>query len=801
MADPIISTTHSPGPAGTDGIAAEAAPAHARPIASRDDFRTLANAIPQMAWIADGSGYIFWYNQRWYDYTGTTLEDMMGWGWSTVHHPDHLEAVTARFKAALTSGDAWEDTFPLRRHDGEFRWFLSLARPQRDAEGHIVRWFGTNTDITEQRDADEALRRSESRFRTLIDAAADIIWSTTAEGELLPPQDGWTRFTGQSGPVLANGGWLEAVHPDDREKTMEGWHEAVANGARYHVEHRLRRRDGEYRDMEVSAVPVINGTGHIQEWVGIHTDVTARKAAAEAVEAARDAAEAANRAKSQFIANMSHELRTPLSAVIGYSEMLSEEIEDLGHTHLLKDLAKIESSARHLLSLINDVLDLSKIEAGRMTVSREKFGVGAMLNDVVAAAEGLVVKKRNRLVREFGSGLGDMVSDDLKIRQCLLNLLGNAAKFTEDGTITLVARREVRNGHDWLVFDVRDTGIGMSEEQLGRLFKRFSQADESTTRQFGGTGLGLAITRAFCRKLGGDVTVASVLGEGTTFTLLLPADLPDTVEDVAEPRAESRAQTATRRNNVVLVVDDDPSARELLSRFLTREGFDVYCEADGLSGLEQARILRPMAVLLDVEMPQMNGWAVLHAIRSDPMLAHTPVIMASVVNEQSLGYALGATDYLVKPIDWGTLKGAIARLRVRSEAGEVLLVDDDPDARERLRTMLSREGWTVTQAQNGQEALACVEASMPALILLDLMMPVMDGFEFLQALRSTAAGQGVPVVVLTAKDMTTEELNVLASQADRVVRKGSLSLGDLVRELNAIVPPEDNPQAVTGDNP
>jgi PAS domain S-box-containing protein len=769
----------------------EAAPAHAHPIASRDDFRTLADAIPQLTWIADGLGHVFWYNRRWYDYTGTTLEEMAGWGWRSVHHPDHLDGVIDRFKAAIALGEEWEDTFPLRRADGVYRWFLSRARPQRDGEGRVVRWFGTNTDITEQREADEALRRSEARFRTLVDAAADIIWSTTAEGVLLPPQEGWTRFTGQSGAALAGTGWLDAVHPEDQERTLSGWREAVANGARYHMEHRLRRRDGEYRDMEVSAVPVINGTGLIQEWVGIHTDVTARRAAAAAVEAARDAAEAANRAKSQFIANMSHELRTPLSAVIGYSEMVAEEIEELGHPELVRDMGKIQSSARHLLNLINDVLDLSKIEAGRMTVSRERFGVGPMLREVVEAAGALAAKKRNTLLEEIGADLGEMLSDDLKVRQCLLNLLGNAAKFTEDGTITLRAWREVREGAGWLAFAVADTGIGMSEDQVSRLFQRFSQADESTTRQFGGTGLGLAITRAFCRKLGGDVTVESIEGEGTTFTMRLPAELPEQMEDVEAPREEVLREVLPRRNSMVLVVDDDPSARELLSRFLSREGFSVHCEADGLAGLERARALHPMAVILDVEMPKMNGWAVLHAMRSDPALAHTPVIMASVVNEQSLGYALGATDYLVKPIQWSTLKGAIARLRVRSEAGEVLLVDDDADARERLRTMLSREGWTVVEAQNGQEAVACVEVSMPALILLDLMMPVMDGFEFLQALRSMPAGQGVPVVVLTAKDISTEELNLLATQADRIVRKGSLSLADLVRELNAIVPPED----------
>jgi CheY-like chemotaxis protein len=407
------------------------------------------------------------------------------------------------------------------------------------------------------------------------------------------------------------------------------------------------------------------------------------------------------------------------------------------------------------------------------------------------AAGALVAKKNNTLAQDAPPGLGEMLSDDLKIRQCLLNLLGNAAKFTENGTITLRARRTPRDGTDWLVFDIEDTGIGMSEEQVGRLFQRFSQADESTTRQFGGTGLGLAITRAFCRKLGGDVTVRSVEGEGTVFTIELPAVLPEDTQDVEAPADTARAVVSTPRNNVVLVVDDDPSARELLSRFLAREGFTVHCEADGLAGLERARALKPMAVILDVEMPQMNGWAVLHAIRSDAALAHTPVIMASVVNEQSLGYALGATDYLVKPIRWDTLKGAIARLRVRSETGSVLLVDDDADARGRLRTMLTREGWTVDEAGNGQEAVARVEASMPALVLLDLMMPVMDGFEFLHVLRAMPAGQGVPVVVLTAKDMSTDELNLLATQADRIVRKGSLSLADLVRELNAIAPPDE----------
>ena len=768
---------------------------------TRDDFRDLAETIPQLAWMADGTGYIFWYSQRWYDYTGTDFEQMSGWGWKAVHHPDHLDRVVARVEHAFANGEEWEDTFPIRAADGTYRWFLSRAMPKRDEQGQVVRWFGTNTDITDQRDVEQALRRSDARFRTLINASADIIWTTSPEGLLLPPQDGWERFTGQTGESLGHTGWLEAIHPEDREHTQEAWVQAVATGTRYNVEHRVLRRDGVFRVMDATAVPVVRADGTIHEWVGVHNDITTRKAAEEAVAAARDAAEAANRAKSQFIANMSHELRTPLSAVIGYSEMLAEEIEDLGQPHLLKDLQKIETSARHLLSLINDVLDLSKIEAGRMTVSREDVDVGHLLDEVMTAAQGLVTKKRNRLVRETPATLGRMLSDDLKIRQCLLNLLGNAAKFTEDGTITLAARREQRNGEDWLVFDVRDTGIGMSEEQLGRLFQRFSQADDSTTRQFGGTGLGLAITRAFCRKLGGDVTVASTPGEGTIFTIAIPAELPAGTEDNGETAEAPVTHQLEAGRNIVVVVDDDPAARDLMTRVLTREGFDVRCAADGKAGLQLARALKPRAVLLDVEMPHMNGWAVLHAIRSDPELADTPVIMATVVNEKSLGFALGATDYLIKPINWAKLRGATARLQVHAGSGTVLLVDDDGDARGMMKTMLAREGWHVLEAAHGQEALDRVSEGMPALILLDLMMPIMDGFEFLEHLRAREGGHRVPVVVLTARDMGPEEHAKLAERADRVVLKGSISLSELARELHAVVPPADTPHPAAGDHP
>ena len=756
-------------------------PADAGPTTA--DFRHLADAIPQLAWIADGSGSIFWYNRRWYDYTGTTLAEMRGRGWSKVHHPDHVLHVVARYNEAFSSGDTWEDTFPLRRHDGAFRWFLSRAEPVRDEAGTIVRWFGTNTDVTEARDAEASVRRSEERFRTLISASADLIWTAGPDGGLIPPLPTWRAYTGQTEADYAGWGWLDIVHPDDRLRVTDLWREALHSRVLFHAEFRLRRRDGEWRYSEARAAPVMSADGTVREWVGVNSDITERRHAEEAMQDAKELAESANRAKSQFIANMSHELRTPLSAVIGYSGMVAEEIEELGHSGLVEDVKKIEANARHLLGLINDVLDLSKIEAGRMTVEAVPFAVEAMIDEVVAAATPLVARKSNRLVLALPPDLGAMHTDEVKVRQCLLNLIGNAAKFTEDGTITLRAARVRDGGEDWLSFSVEDTGIGMTPEQLSRLFGRFVQADESTTRQFGGTGLGLSITRAFCRKLGGDVTVDSVYGKGSTFAISLPARLGEGIVE-----EEDEAPAAAARGDIVLVVDDDSAARDLLTRFLEREGFAVKTARDGREGLALARQYRPRVVLLDVEMPDVNGWSMLQALRSDPTLHETPVIMISVLHERSVGFAMGANEYLTKPIDWGQLKRVMERFEEGGTRRRVLVVDDEPDARGWVGAMLSRDGWTTDVAVNGADALAKLDRVMPDLIILDLMMPVMDGFAFLRALRARRDADCVHVVVLTAREVTRAERADLERSVDRVLNKGSLKLDELRDELRRLVP-------------
>ncbi|WP_237478466.1 response regulator [Lichenibacterium dinghuense] len=625
---------------------------------------------------------------------------------------------------------------------------------------------------------------SEARFRAAIAAVQGVLWTNSAEGRMEGEQQGWGALTGQSRDEYQGFGWAAAVHPDDVDPTVAAWNEAVAERKTFVFEHRVRRHDGRYGTFAIRAVPILDEAGAVREWVGVHTDITEQRLAEARLDAAREAAESANRAKSQFIANMSHELRTPLSAVIGYSGMVAEEIEELGHGGLVEDVKKIEANARHLLGLINDVLDLSKIEAGRMTVEAVRFDVAAMVDEVVAAATPLVAKKNNRLVLALPDGLGSMHTDEVKVRQCLLNLIGNAAKFTENGTVTLRAARVSDGGEDWLSFSVDDTGIGMTPEQLTKLFGRFVQADESTTRQFGGTGLGLSITRAFCRKLGGDVTVDSVYGVGSTFTISLPARLD---EGAARDEGED-APAAPVRGDIVLVVDDDSAARDLLTRFLEREGFTVKTARDGREGLALARQYRPKVVLLDVEMPGVNGWGMLQALRSDPVLNDTPVIMISVLHERSVGFAMGANEYLTKPVDWAQLKRVMERFEAGGGGRRVLVVDDEADARGWVGAMLSRDGWITDVAVNGQDALDKVERAMPDLVVLDLMMPVMDGFAFLRALRARRDADRVHVVVLTAKEVTRAERADLERSVDRVLQKGSLDLDELRAELRRLVP-------------
>jgi len=486
----------------------------------------------------------------------------------------------------------------------------------------------------------------------------------------------------------------------------------------------------------------------------------------------------ASQHKSQFLASMSHELRTPLNAIIGLTEMMVGNAARFGTEKAQEPLQRVHRAGTHLLGLINQVLDLSKIEAGKLELNTEQVSLAPLIDEVVGTARQLAEQNKNRLVVECQPHLAPIAADPMRLRQILLNLLSNACKFTKQGEVALRVRRLV-DGHDWVEFSVSDTGIGMTAEQQAKLFEEFSQADASTARRYGGTGLGLAITRKLARMMGGDVTLRSEPGKGSVFTVRLPG-AGSTAEIAVDGRPPARTEC-------VLVIDDDATARELISDHLQSEGFSVVAAAGGLEGLKLAKELRPTAITLDAMMPDLDGWSVLAALRQDPELTDIPVIMVTILDEQRRGVALGAAGYLTKPIDRERLRRLLGRFRASARPTKVLLVEDDPDQRTRLCGWLEGQQWIVQEAENGHDALTHLRAGKPDVILLDLMMPEMDGFAVVAALQKEATWRDIPVIVITSRDLDARDRERLNSGVQSVLVKEMFRPADLVERIRRVV--------------
>ena len=515
-------------------------------------------------------------------------------------------------------------------------------------------------------------------------------------------------------------------------------------------------------------------------------------------------ADDANKAKSAFLANMSHELRTPMNAIIGYSEMLSEDAEEEGLEDMLDDLKKITAAGKHLLSLINDVLDLSKIEAGKMDLFLEDFSIKEVAEDVANTAVSLVEKNSNELALDVQQDLENLHGDVTKIRQILFNLISNAAKFTKEGKITLAAKSDTLGNVPAVRLAVTDTGIGIPEDKLEHIFSEFSQADESTTRDYGGTGLGLTLTKRFCELMGGNIRVESTLGQGSSFIVTLPKQAekqhlglekeavvggPASEESSPDSEAEMTEAEMTEAEqfeghvapNKVLVIEDEATARELLKKRLEVEGCSVILAKTGAEGLKLAAQHKPALITLDVMMPGMDGWTVLSRLKADNSLKDIPVAMISMVGDKAMSYQLGAVESLQKPVDRAKLS-ALVKKYASDEIKTALVVEDDPAARATISRALQGENWEIEDAENGKIALEKTEKRKFSLILLDLMMPVMDGFEFLERLRSSDHPSAEsPVIIVTAMELNDDERQRLHRNVQDVVSKigenidGSLS--------------------------
>jgi DNA-binding response OmpR family regulator len=504
-------------------------------------------------------------------------------------------------------------------------------------------------------------------------------------------------------------------------------------------------------------------------------------------------AEKANQAKSQFLANMSHELRTPMNAIIGYSEMLMEEAEEMGQDDFIPDLSKIHGAGRHLLNLINDILDLSKVEAGRMELYLETFEIKSLIQETLSTIRPLIEQNANTLEYRIPEDLPAMYADLTKVRQSLFNLLSNASKFTNNGTISLNVSCDQDLDQDWIIFEVTDSGIGMTQEQIGKLFQAFTQADASTTRKYGGTGLGLAITKKFCQMMGGDISVTSEVGQGSIFTVRLPTKVakPDLEElDELEKIEELEPEIALAdvdNINTVLVIDDDPTIHDLVRRFLSKQGFKIRTANSGEEGLRLAKTIRPQAITLDVMMPGMNGWSVLTALKANPQTADIPVVMMTMVDDQNLGYALGAAEYLLKPVQAKQLGTVLDKYKPDLISNSILVVEDDSDTREMLCRQLKKQNWEVIEAENGSRALMKLADHNPGMIISDLMMPEMDGFELVHQLRQHEQWREIPIVILTAKDITAEDHQKLNGSVIKIFEKGSYHCSELLEEVNNLL--------------
>ncbi len=704
---------------------------------------------------------------------------------------DYRDAYKKAFKEHVKGEtDAVRIEHLNKTQDGSEIWYETRAKAVFE-EGRAVRIIGLVENIDARKALELKVKKAQQQVYDAINniEGGVILWSE--DDKVILINSYMKKLTGED--------LEEGIHYRDLIAIFikKGLLQLDDQDPEVWIEERLNARRKVTGFEEQTMPPMKNGRSFKMSgrrlpdktFIQIFTDVTDLKTREIELErivnelnAAKEQADGANKAKSQFLANMSHELRTPLNAVIGLTEMLKEDAEDDGNDEYLEPLERIHGASKHLLNLINDVLDLSKIEAGKVELYNESFSLPSLLEEVADTSRTLVEQKNNKLLLNVDSGITFINADITRTKQIVLNLISNAAKFCENGNISINVKSKKSPKTRLIQIDVQDSGIGMTQDQIDKLFHAFTQADASTTRKYGGTGLGLTIVQNLARLMGGDVSVKSELGKGTTFTVTIQdIEVEKTSGVDAEDLESLNRQTAliSKKNgkSTILVIDDDPTIRDLMTRHLEKNNFSVLQALDGAQGIKMAREYRPDAITLDILMPEMDGWSVLRTLKADKEVSHIPVVMASIIDEKKKGFSLGAADYLSKPVERDRLIGSISKLLGSKSGKVILIVEDNDDLRFTVKEALTSADNIVLEAGNGKEALDVLNDKTnksPDLILLDLMMPKMNGFEFLEAYRTQFEKQ-VPVIVITGADLDENDKKFLSSETSRVLEKSSMS--------------------------
>jgi len=742
--------------------------------------------MPMNVFVRDSTGRYKYINRSYEEFHNVKNEDIVGKSIGDVF-PENSDTFAANDDKVLSEGEMLtsEEKFELSSGTTTF----SVRKfPISDTKGNIIAVAGLDIDVTEQKKAEIKIIEQSAFQAALLDAVPNPIFVKDLDLKYTAFNRAYEEAFGMRREDYIGKSVLEADYlPEDPEGYHKSDKELIKKGGFTRDQYTARFADGEEHEVLYWRRTFDLSDGKPGGMLGLLIDITDRKQMELEMAAAQEQAETANKTKSEFLANMSHELRTPMNAIIGYGEMLIEDAEDEGQDDMIPDLDKIVTAGKHLLQLINDVLDISKVEAGHMDMYLEEFDIAEMIENAASTVTTLVEKNNNVLNIQVQENIGSMHADMTKVRQMVFNLVSNAAKFTSDGTVEIQAGTMEKKGKPFIRLAVTDTGIGIPKDKLDHIFEEFTQADSSTTRNYGGTGLGLALVRRFAIMMGGDVRVESTMGEGSAFILEIPALVVDADSKTAEGQKAVDGDAGATEASIgkILVIDDDDTARRLVTRHLEAEGYTVISTDDGAKGIELAKSENPVAITCDILMPNIDGWDVLKALKADPETKSIPIIMVSMVDDDKKGLALGAAEHLRKPIDRESLQKTIAKY-VKS-SGTVLVVEDDLATQEVISKALKAVDIMTLLANNGQEALDILEDKWPDLVLLDLMMPVMDGFEFLDHFRELDGANKVPVIVVTAKDLTSQERKDLGSRVAGVVAKEENYLEDLVHNVDMVV--------------